>query len=693
MVNLSTPLSQFPTVKKALSRKLHSLGLIKAQDLLYYFPFRYDDYSQTVAVKNIIPDVPLTVFGRLQLLTNRRSFARGKMVTEGIVADETGQVKVIWFNQPYLIKNLQVGDEIFLAGKAELNKYGLQLVNPVYEKARKNGNNLNTGRLVPVYSTTSGLSQKQIRFLLSLVLEAVPTLSDWLPEEISRQFNFLSLAESLREVHFPTAEEKFLQAKNRFQLEELLLIQLRNEKSRLNLLNSQSAGRLKFNQEAVQAFVNHLPFQLTPNQKTAAWEILQDLEKVQPMNRLLDGDVGSGKTVVAVMTCLNCAVNGYQAALMAPTEILANQHFETLSKLLEGFPVKIALLTSKQYKFSARGSNPGSKKELVEKIKAGEVDLIVGTQSLIAEKLKFKKLGLVIVDEQHRFGVAQRHKIQTKGRGKKQPHFLSMTATPIPRSYALSLYGDLDLSLIKHKPLDRKPIITKLVEEINRQKAYDFIRQQVVLGRQIFVVCPLIEDKKNSDKKSVLTEYQKLSQEIFPDLRVNYLHGKMLAKEKEELMNGFLNKDFDILISTSVVEVGVDVPNASVIMIEGAERFGLAQLHQFRGRVGRSSHQSYCLLFSGTLGSKTKQRLQYFTENEDGFSLAEKDLEMRGPGEVFGTNQHGFPELKIADLSDLDLVKKSREIARTILKKDPSLDSYPLLKEKIKDWEKTIHWE
>ena len=664
MVSLDTPLAQFPTVKKTILKKLHSLDLFKARDLLYYFPFRYDDFSKIVEIKNLEPDISLTVHGRLQLLSNRRSFVQRKMMTEGIVADNTGQIKVVWFNQPYLIKNLKVGDKIFLAGKVELSKYGWQLVNPTYEKERKDGSTLNTGRLVPVYPTTSGLSQKQIRFLIKTALGVANFLPDWLPEKLSTQFNFLSLALSLSEVHFPTTNTKFVQAKNRFQFEELFLIQLSNEIWRRDLFKT-NASKIKFQEETTRAFVDHLPFKLTTDQRAAAWEILLDLEKKRPMNRLLDGDVGSGKTVVAA------------------------QHYETLSFLFKDFSIKIALLTSHQ----SKSIETENKKEILEKIGSGQVELVIGTHALVEKKIKFKKLGLAIVDEQHRFGVEQRHKLQQKGKGSKMPHFLSMTATPIPRSYALSLYGDLDLSLIKHKPLGRKIIITKLVEELNRSKAYDFIRNQIKAGRQAFVICPLIEEKEKSDKKSVLAEYKKLSEEIFPDLRIIFLHGRMPAADKEEVMKKFLARDFDILVSTSVVEVGVDVPNASVMMIEGADKFGLAQLHQFRGRVGRSGYQSYCLLFSNANGPKTKQRLQYFVENSDGFVLAEKDLEMRGPGEVFGTSQHGFPELKIADLSNLEMVKKSREVAREFLTEAGDLAKYPLLKEKMKNWEKTVHLE
>src|SRR3989339_1134428 len=688
MVSLDTPLAQFPTVKKTILKKLHSLDLFKARDLLYYFPFRYDDFSKIVEIKNLEPDISLTVHGRLQLLSNRRSFVQRKMMTEGIVADNTGQIKAVRFNQPYLIKNLKVGDKIFLAGKVELSKYGWQLVNPTYEKERKDGSTLNTGRLVPVYPTTSGLSQKQIRFLIKTALGVANFLPDWLPEKLSTQFNFLSLALSLREVHFPTTNTKFVQAKNRFQFEELFLIQLSNEIWRRDLFKT-NASKIKFQEETTRAFVDHLPFKLTTDQRAAAWEILLDLEKKRPMNRLLDGDVGSGKTVVAAMAVLNCVINGTQAALMAPTEILAAQHYETLSFLFKDFSIKIALLTSHQ----SKSIETENKKEILEKIGSGQVELVIGTHALVEKKIKFKKLGLAIVDEQHRFGVEQRHKLQQKGKGSKMPHFLSMTATPIPRSYALSLYGDLDLSLIKHKPLGRKIIITKLVEELNRSKAYDFIRNQIKAGRQAFVICPLIEEKEKSDKKSVLAEYKKLSEEIFPDLRIIFLHGRMPAADKEEVMKKFLARDFDILVSTSVVEVGVDVPNASVMMIEGADKFGLAQLHQFRGRVGRADHQSYCFLFTDSQSQNVYERLEFLSREADGFKIAEYDLQLRGAGNMYGKEQHGILEFKIASFQDYKLIELTQTLARDIIEKDPRLGSYPTIKKKLEEEGGAVHLE
>ncbi len=697
MDELEGSILHLPTVNKKVGKSLKKLGLEKIQDLLFYFPFRYEDFRKIVLITKIVADSRITIHGRVQLISGRRSFHQRRFMTEAVISDETGQLKVVWFNQPFISKILKIGDKLSLAGKVEYGKFGLQMVNPIFEKEKDGVENIHTGRLVPVYPTTRGLTQKQLRFLIKKSLIAVNLVAEWLPPIIIKKNNFLTLAESLAEIHFPSADEKVDKAVERFQFEEIFLVQLRNELSRQQL-RILKAPNLVFKEQEIKEFVKSLPFTLTNDQRRAAWEILQDTAKVQPMNRLLDGDVGSGKTVVAAMALYNTVLNGFQGAIMAPTEILALQHFQSLQKLFTNQDVKIGLLTSKSFKLSNTVEIP-PRKVVVDLIKDGAVDVIVGTHALIGGKVKFKKLGLTVVDEQHRFGVTQRHRLQKKGKGKNMPHFLSMTATPIPRSYALALYGDLDLSLIKEMPRGRLPIITRVVEEFNRAKAYEFIKQQVKKGHQAFVVCPLIGEEGAEDyelgneKRSVMVEYKKLSEEIFSDLKINFLHGKMKSAEKEIIMKGFLARDFDILVSTSVVEVGVDIANATVMMIEGAERFGLAQLHQFRGRVGRSDHQSYCLLFSNSLNEPTKKRLNYFAENHDGFSLAEKDLELRGPGAIFGTEQHGFEALKMADFKNLDLIKKGRDEAAALISADSSLASYPLLKSKLESLEETIHLE
>lgn len=703
MITLKTPLAEFPTVKKPILKKLHNLGLFKARDLLFYFPFRFDDFSQTVPIASIQPETRVTVRGQLQLIANRRSFYNRKFFTEAVLADNTGQLKVVWFNQPYLAKTLKPGDKLALAGKVKLDRFGLQMVNPVLEKEQTGKDLLHTGRLVPIYPITTGLTQKHLRFLINKALPLSEKIREWLPAELVKKYNFLKIQRALVEIHFPAQAKYFEEAKNRFKFEELFLLQLKNQALREQLKQS-SAPALEFKETAIKVFVEQLPWPLTADQRRSAWEILQDIGRHYPMNRLLDGDVGSGKTVVAALAMYNTALNGFQSAIMAPTEILAMQHFHTLSKLFKNTKIIVGLLTSNTVKISNIKysildiDNPKKNKTIITKlINEGSIDVIIGTHALIQKKIKFRKLGLAIVDEQHRFGVEQRKKLKYKA--ENTPHFLSMTATPIPRSFALTLYGDLDLSIIKELPKGRQPILTKVVDEINRNKAYQFIRTQIKAGRQAFVVCPLIERNEEEgvfaldDRKAVKDEYKKLSEQIFPDLKIALLHGKMQSEEKETVMRDFLTKKFDLLVSTSVVEVGVDVPNATIMMIEGAERFGLAQLHQFRGRVGRGEHRSYCLLFYGIWNQKTSERLNYFANTADGFILAEKDLELRGHGDLYGTLQHGLPELKIADLKDLDLIKKSREAAKDLLAEDPALKKHPAIRLRLTDWEREVHLE
>ncbi|KKR99491.1 MAG: ATP-dependent DNA helicase RecG [Candidatus Magasanikbacteria bacterium GW2011_GWC2_41_17] len=700
MVSLSTPLSQFPTVKKSLLKKLSSLGLRSAQDLLFYFPFRYDDFSHIVPINQLQSESRVTVRGRLQLIAHKRGSFQRRLITEAMLADNTGQLRAVWFNQPYIAKVLQVGDKLSLAGKVELSRFGLQMVNPTFEKVKVDGVSVHTGRLVPIYPTTAGVTQKQLRFLISKALLAASQCEEWLSQDIIRVNNFSTLPVALQEIHFPSGGVKSDHARERFQFEELFLIQLKNELARREWRGC-SALPVIFQEKETKDFVAGLGFTMTDDQRRSAWEILKDMSGNQPMNRLLNGDVGSGKTVVALTAIYNTTLNHFQSAWLAPTEILAQQHFATACSLFDGRGVRVGLLTGSVAKINDKENEDCPKKKFLSEAVAGKIDLVIGTHALIGDKVHFSNLALAIVDEQHRFGVEQRRLLRVKSANGSVPHFLSMTATPIPRSYSLALFGDLDLSLIKQMPVGRRKIITRLVEEINRHKAYDFIRAQVGQRRQIFVICPLIEEKEAEsgrqlilmEKKSVLAEYKKLSEEIFFDLRVNFLHGKMKSKEKETVMRDFLNKKIDILVSTSVVEVGVDIPNASVMMIEGAERFGLAQLHQFRGRVGRSVHQSYCLLFTNAVSDLSKKRLGYFVNTADGFELAEKDLELRGPGEVFGETQHGFPELKIATLQNLELIKKSREAARQIIDSDPTLAKFSLLRKKLVEWERGVHLE
>jgi ATP-dependent DNA helicase RecG len=521
-----------------------------------------------------------------------------------------------------------------------------------------------------------------------------------LPENILEKFDLVPLNAALRGIHFPKDDIELKQSTDRLKFDELLLPQLKSELAR-QYRETEAAPPLVFREVEIKKFVESLPFILTKTQKISAWEILKDLSRPQVMNRMLAGDVGSGKTIIAAMALFNTVLNGFQGVLMAPTEILARQHFNTLNKLL-GDKLNIALLSRSQFEATA-GPEQG-KKEIIKMIGDGRAQIVVGTHALLTDKVQMNNVGLVIVDEQHRFGVAQRKMIKDKT-ADISAHYLSMTATPIPRSLALMIYGDLDLSIINELPPGRKPIITRLVEPRLREKAYDFIRKQVKEGRQVFVICPLIEESateefipvnynfdraERGEKKTVMAEYEKLSKNIFPEFVIGNLHGKLKPADKETVMNKFKNNEIQILVSTSVVEVGVDIPNASVMMIEGADRFGLAQLHQFRGRVGRSVHQSYCFLFTDSSSVKVGERLSYFEKNLDGFMLAEKDLETRGPGEVYGTLQSGLTNFRLAKLTDKELIKKTREAAVVLAE---NLPKFPKIAKAVADWEKSTHLE
>ncbi len=709
-MNKTTLVSALSRVGATTASKLKRLGITTAEDLLYYFPFRYEDYRELSLIKDLKEGMMVTVKGTIELINNRRSFKKRKILTEALVSDSSGSVRVVWFNQPFLAKTLHTGDEVFLSGTVKADMLGAQLTSPSYEKAGSEATH--TARLVPMYPLTEGVTQKQVRSLVKQILPAADMVEEWLPEAMLEKFDLTPLPGALKGIHFPADLTEVKHATDRLKFDELFLLQLQAELARREQ-EVITAPTVTFHEAQIRAFVQSLPFTLTKTQKVAAWEILQDVAKSHPMNRLLSGDVGSGKTVVAALAMYNTALAGHQSILMVPTEILAEQHFASITKLLPS--LKVALYTRTHHELSERGIvQEVTKKKLAEDIRAGEAVVAIGTQALLSDGVEFRKAGLVIVDEQHRFGVEQRRVIKDKGKG---VHFLSMTATPIPRSLALMLYGDLDVSIINELPPGRKPIMTRLVEPAKREKAYGFIREQVHKGRQVFVVCPLIEsrpsvlsdrrseedsfdhgqrffaaaqDDKLSDKKSVMTEYEKLSKIIFPDLKVGFLHGKLKTTEKDEVMEKFRSNEIQILVSTSVIEVGVNIPNATVMMIEGAERFGLAQLHQFRGRVGRSDFQSYCLLFTDSDSLRGAERLKYFEAHHDGFKLAEKDLEMRGPGEVYGTAQSGMMQLRLAKLTDVDIIKRAREAAKLMV---GDLPKYPLIIAKLREWEDSVHLE
>ncbi len=685
---LESKIDEFPKIHKPHLAALKKLGIFTAKDLLLYFPYRYLDFSQIRQIKNLKPGENVSLKVKIKQIKSRFSF-RGRMsLAEAVVSDDTDSLKVVWFNQPYLAKSLRKGEEIFLAGQADYYNFGLQMANPIYEKVSDFP--IHTSRLVPLYHLKQGLYLKTFRNLIAAVLPLADEVIDDLPAQITKNQALINISQTIKQSHFPENAETLAGAKRRLAFEEIFYNQLLAQKHKLTLLQKQSYP-IKFDQNLIKQFVDSLPFKLTLDQKKAAWEILQDLEKPLPMNRLLEGDVGSGKTAVALIAALQAVSQGYQVAFLAPTEILAGQHYQTAQKYLVDFlrgraknQQSIILLTNHYAKIDGENQQ---KNKLALLIKQGMPGMYIGTHALLQKGIKFKNLALVIIDEQHRFGVEQRAELMKSD--KKVPHLLSLSATPIPRTLQLAIYGELDISQIKAKPVGRKPIVTKLVTDENRNKAYQFINAQIKSGRQVFVITPLIEESDKLGVKSAKTEVENLKK-IFPQFNIGLMHGRLKGAEKESVMKDFLENKLQILVSTSVVEVGVDVPNASVMLIEGAQAFGLSQLHQFRGRVGRAEHQSYCFLFTANQNPETSDRLTAFTKTQDGFELAELDLKQRGFGEVYGSEQSGW-NFKYFDPSYTSLIAPARQEAINLLKDDLDLNNFPLLKAKIHD--KTVHFE
>lgn len=706
-VKLDTSVLDVRSIGPRFYQLLGKLGIKTTRDLLWYFPARYEDFSKIYEISDLEPGQHATIQGTVAEIKMLHSWRRGIAVIEAIIEDESGQIRAVWFNQPYIVNSLRTGRMANFSGKVSLSDDDIYLSHPAYELVGKRETR-HTARLVPVYPETKGLTSKGLRFLIQPILGTVEAVKEWLPPEILREQRLPEINQALKDVHFPAKIEDALIAKKRFAFEDLYLLQLVNLKQKMRLAEEKSPA-IKTDIEIVKSYLKELPFELTLSQKRSLWEIIKDIEKPHPMNRLLQGDVGSGKTVVAAIAAFIASQKKYQTAIMAPTEVLARQHFMTFKSLTAGTssfhqPV-IALLTSSESRviYETDLETTVAKPELYKKIEAGEIDIVIGTHALIQKSIKFKKLGLVVVDEQHRFGVRQRAEL-SKERS-VVPHLLSMSATPIPRTLMLTIFGDLDISLITEMPTGRKNIITKIVTPEERKNAYDFIREEVKKGRQVFVICPRIEpDKKdeapvsfrefkNLELKSVKEEYKKLSEKVFPDLKVAMLHGQMKPTEKSSIMKAFASKDTDILVSTSVVEVGVDIPNATIMMIEGADRFGLAQLYQFRGRVGRGKHQSYCFLLTDSATQSTKSRLQAILKAGNGFELAEMDLKLRGPGEFLGNAQTGMPDIAMESLNDPELIKNSRDSAIETIRADKNLTKHPLLKERLSSFWKKIHFE
>lgn len=705
MIDLNQTIKSLPKIGDKIEKKLEKIGIKTINDLIFYFPYRYEKYEICENLNKIKVNIPINIKVKIDLIRNKRSLRRRMTITEAIVSDEHGSLEVIWFNQPFLSKNLKNGDQISLAGKIVASNGRLIMSSPIYEKINKNEEPIHTQGIVPIYNLTYGLTQKQLRFFIKKISHNFSKITEYLPKETLKRQNLININESLQKIHFPQKDQDIETAINYFKFLELFLFQLKSYFLQKDL-ETKKANKLEIKIEKIKEFILNLPFELTDDQKKSAWEILQETNSDQTMSRLLQGDVGSGKTIVALIAALNCLLNNKQAIFMAPTEILANQHYNTSLKLLEKYNFKIALLTS-QKKEANFEINSKNKKE-ISQIICQEADLVIGTHSLIGENIKFKNLSLTIVDEQHRFGVNQRQEILNKNIDDKQnittPHFLSMTATPIPRSLSLVLFNGLKLSSIKTKPKNRLDIKTDIVGPERKMAMYKFIEKEILKGRQAFIICPLIEESENSESKSVKEEYQKIKKNIFPEIEVAMLHGKMKAIEKEKIMTDFLNNKIKIIISTSVIEVGIDVPNATIMLIEGAERFGLAQLHQFRGRVGRGEHQSYCFLsisdnkndtlfFSKDKNNVGIKRLEALKKYQNGLDLAKIDLKNRGGGDIYGKIQSGFMNFKFASIFDYETIKKAREELEILTKNDPEFKRNTLLLEKIKKNLKEAHLE
>jgi ATP-dependent DNA helicase RecG len=584
---------------------------------------------------------------------------------------------------------LEVGTLVSLAGKVD-DRYGLSLVNPVYEILGSSAVTKHTGRIVPMYSLTSDLTQKVRRRVVEEAMVYLPDVADWLPQEILERQKLLALQDAIRTMHFPNSLDEQGVALTRLKFNEFFLHHLLYAKVRRELQH-QTAPKIAFNEKKVKEFIASLPFTLTDAQRKAMWAVFRDMEKETPMNRLLEGDVGTGKTLVAAAAAWNCASQGWQSAMLAPTEILADQHEKTMLRFAGAF-MSIAILTRTKRRVNGKDV---TRKQMLDAISNGKIDFIVGTHALLSDEILFNRLAFIVVDEQHRFGVKQRKTLKDReGDENGIPHLLSMTATPIPRSLALVLYGDLDRSMLDEYPEGRKPIKTELVEEQNEEAAHEFMREEMRAGRQVFVVCPLIEESDALGAKSVQEIYERFTEGPFKEFRIGMLHGKLKTNEKDEEMSKFVSGETQMLISTTVVEVGVDVPNATVMYIEGAERFGLAQLHQLRGRVGRGKDASRCFLHpSDQLGSLARERLLTVVRSQNGFELADKDLELRGPGNIFGLDQSGFDQFKLGTIADIDLISVARDEAKEILDTDPDFEDHPVLGDRVREYIEEVHFE
>jgi ATP-dependent DNA helicase RecG len=664
-----TPLTELKGIGPAVAARFNVLGIQTVGELIDFYPRRYEDYSVVTSIAQIQPGA-VTLKAVIKQAKGRY-VRRGMHVTEAVASDETGSVRIIWFNQPYREASLKQHQEYYISGTFELSHQRLSIINPSIELVSDMP--VNTARIVPVYRETKGLTSRQIRAAVSQIVGTLDALPETLPAWLVEEQKFYSRAQAVRMMHFPADSDSLEEAKRRLGFEEVFQLTLAALSNKYELMTEQ-APVVPFEERIAKEFVGHMPFSLTDAQRKVVWQIYQDMQKSQPMNRLVEGDVGSGKTVVAAMAAVMVLHHGHQVALMAPTELLARQHAETLQKLLMplGFGDRVGLLVG--------GLSAAQKKSAHEHIAAGDIRFMVGTQALIQDKVDMHALELVIIDEQHRFGVDQRKTLQAKAG--HMPHVLSLTATPIPRSLALTLYGELDVSVLDTKPPGRSEIITRIVSPNSRTQLYAEIDTELETGRQMFVVCPLIAENSEMTALSAEEVYAMMQKKYFKHRRVGLLHGKMKPSEKNDIMQQFVKHELDILVSTTVIEVGVDVPNASIMLIEAAERFGLAQIHQLRGRVGRGQHQGYCYLMMSD-SKAPNRRLRALESSSDGFRLAELDLQLRGPGAIYGTMQHGQLDLRIAKLTDTKLIAAARSAAQKFIDKHEDLVQYTYLHERV----------
>ena len=668
MFEVNSPISVVPKIGPKYQAVLEKLGIFTIEDLLYHFPFRYQDFTNIKNINELKDGDIVTIKATLGSVQNIFTKNR-KRITKAKVIDHTGELDIIWFNQHYIKNSLEVGKTYNISGKVGTFDRKICFISPemeptsdVFSSTQKT--NIHTGRLVPIYPETYGISSKWLRGKIRLLLDSEKDLEEFLPDEIIKEKDFEEINKSLETIHFPDSVEQAHKSKNRFAFEELFIELLNVEKRKNEWAKRTTAKPFKKYDTDLEKLINSLSFRLTTSQIDAINEIKRDLEAKNPMNRLLEGDVGTGKTIVAIVSAYLAYLNGMRVLYMAPTEILAKQHKETFEKILKDTYIKIELET-------------GAKKE---KVKDKEWDILIGTHALLFTENKYQNIGLIIIDEQHRFGVEQRGKIVELSKEKTTPHLLTMTATPIPRTLALTLYGDLSISILKDFPFEKRQVATKVIPEKDREKAYRWIKDK---NEPTFIVCPLIDVSESlslENVKAAQEEYEILSNGVFKNKKVGLLHGKMKSKEKEEVIEKFKGGDIEILVSTPVIEVGIDVPDAAVIVIESADRYGLASLHQLRGRVGRAEKEGFCFAFMSDNSRNSYKRLKYLEELNSGIELAEIDLKMRGQGDIFGSLQHGFKRLKVADINDLEMLEDAKINAQKYF---PKLDKYPKLQEKL----------